>query len=558
MELNWSHTCSTQDDAVLPADALDRAKYAAYLTQFLVGKGQGTDNTEATRSHYVLNLNAEWGAGKSYFLKRWAEELKQQYPVVYIDSWQQDYSDDPLLTAVAAMITQLRKQAGKDADQTIFKAPRKILGLLKAAAPAAVAGIVKRYAGFDFQEVMLAAEADNHLGAVTDQHSGQEIDMSKAASAMVQSLLDDHGAKANAINHLKAQVKQWVAAVVGLNAQTDNPKNYPAFILVDELDRCRPSYAVEMLETIKHIFDIPGVVFVVATDTEQLQHTVKALYGDGFDASAYLCRFFNSRYTLKTPSLEKLLPVHCDVHKLSQDYLASKGVISWPDLDYPAEKNGEPPKGNLKNLIAVFDAFELNARLAIQISERLISAIESLKPNERINLVYLAFLMCLREANYSLFQTVLKNSNFSSNFIYDSRPISIDEILKKITNFNGKRIKVHLEPRLLVPSFTAENTGDRYFHKKYNEYGDMNYEGHLSEFIKKTHPCFFSQNIQKTINLCMKELGQNQNQGQPDSDSRQFGNWVAVYTYANINKKHNVSFYTDLVELSCCLDTVTE
>nr|WP_279504657.1 P-loop NTPase fold protein [Aeromonas veronii] len=68
--------------------------------------------------------------------------------------------------------------------------------------------------------------------------------------------------------------------------------------MIDELDRCRPSYAVEMLETIKHIFDIPKVVFVLATDTEQLQHAIKVIYGDGFDAQNYLGRFFMRRFNL--------------------------------------------------------------------------------------------------------------------------------------------------------------------------------------------------------------------------------------------------------------------
>lgn len=70
-------------------------------------------------------------------------------------------------------------------------------------------------------------------------------------------------------------VFEWVTAVTGIKQ-----KELPAFIFIDELDRCRPSYAVEMLETIKHIFDISGVVFVVATDTEQLQHAVKVVYGE--------------------------------------------------------------------------------------------------------------------------------------------------------------------------------------------------------------------------------------------------------------------------------------
>ncbi|TOL41491.1 hypothetical protein CGH98_24085, partial [Vibrio parahaemolyticus] len=69
-------------------------------------------------------------------------------------------------------------------------------------------------------------------------------------------------------------------------------------VFIDELDRCRPSYAVEMLEVIKHFFELDNVVFVVATDTEQLQHAVKAVYGQLFDAQLYLGRFFRRRFSL--------------------------------------------------------------------------------------------------------------------------------------------------------------------------------------------------------------------------------------------------------------------
>ncbi|WAF58355.1 KAP family NTPase [Aeromonas caviae] len=67
------------------------------------------------------------------------------------------------------------------------------------------------------------------------------------------------------IQYLKKEIRQWVEAAVSANLDQLDDKgrlDYPAFILIDELDRCRPSYAVEMLETIKHIFDISGVVFV--------------------------------------------------------------------------------------------------------------------------------------------------------------------------------------------------------------------------------------------------------------------------------------------------------
>lgn len=540
MHLDWSKKIKVTIDKLtetLPADALDRAKYAEYLTHFLIGKGQITEKKK-DGDHYVLNLNAEWGAGKSYFLKRWAEDLKTEHPVVYIDAWQQDYSDDPLLTAVSAMINQLRVQAGKDADKTIFKAPRKMLGLLKAAAPAAIAGIVKRYAGFDFQEIMQAADKGENLGLVEDTHNGnQQLDMSKAASAMVQSLLDDHDAKTQAITALKHQVRQWVGAVIGKHANSDHQKDYPAFILVDELDRCRPSYAVEMLETIKHIFDIPGVVFVVATDTEQLQHTVKALYGEGFDARAYLGRFFNSRYTLKTPSLEKLLPVHCEVHKLSQQYLESKGIISWPDLDYPPEANGQPEKSNLKNLIAVFDAFELNARLALQVTERLISATSGLKQNEKINLVYLAFLMCLRELRPDLYFLLLKNP-IDAQIPHNNNSSVLADLVKKMHIFSNKRIIFFaLRESKLVP--VVNNSA----HNPIALYGT------LRDFIVAAHTHLFCPDPYNPSKLPLEhEL-------KTIREIESFKNLALLYVAEFNDRINSIDFYSDLVELSACLDS---
>ncbi|WP_052957327.1 KAP family P-loop NTPase fold protein [Photobacterium kishitanii] len=321
---NWLEPEPSIDsnNETFPADQLDREKYAKFLTIFLAKQGyDDARDDDKKKRNYVLNLNAEWGAGKSYFLKRWAHDLKDHYPVVYIDAWKQDYSDDPLMTVVSSMIKQLRIQAGKDADKAVFKVSRKLIGLLKAAAPTLARGIATKYLGVDPLKIMEMAD-DKAIGDdIIIDKDGKPIDMGLAAKKMVEHLISEHDSKAKAIDSLKHNVEQWVEAVIGKNNTT---KSYPAFIFIDELDRCRPSYAVEMLEAIKHIFDIPGVVFVVATDTEQLQHAVKAIYGEGFNAKQYLGRFFNSRYTFKAPSYAKLINVHCDVYKLSDEYLKTK------------------------------------------------------------------------------------------------------------------------------------------------------------------------------------------------------------------------------------------
>ncbi|WOD06315.1 P-loop NTPase fold protein [Marinomonas sp. GJ51-6] len=295
--LDWSDP-TTIDNENFPQDTLGREKYARFLTQFLIGQAKGsTQEGVEDRRNYVLNLNSEWGSGKTFFLKRWSEDLKPHFPVVYIDAWQQDYSDDPLMTVISSVINQLRKQAGVKEDDNVIKVSNKIIGLLKAAAPGFTRSVAKRY--FDIDPVaVMQAEEDANLGEVKDAN-GESIDMSAMASSMVKHLIDEHDAKSSAIKDLKKNISQWVNEVISRKKLA-----FPAFIFIDELDRCRPSYAVEMLETIKHIFDIEGIVFVVATDTEQLQHAVKAIYGEGFNAQLYLGRFFNSRFSLKAPDLK--------------------------------------------------------------------------------------------------------------------------------------------------------------------------------------------------------------------------------------------------------------
>ncbi len=75
----------------------------------------------------------------------------------------------------------------------------------------------------------------------------------------------------------------------------------PLVVFVDELDRCRPDFAIKLIEVVKHLFDVPGVCFVVSTNMKQLSESVRAVYGGGFDAAHYLQRFFDLTYHLPPP-----------------------------------------------------------------------------------------------------------------------------------------------------------------------------------------------------------------------------------------------------------------
>ncbi|WP_421200627.1 P-loop NTPase fold protein [Aeromonas enteropelogenes] len=119
----------------LSADRLERAQYAHFLTNYLA--------TEGKQRNYVLNLNAEWGAGKTWFIKRWYMELKGHYPTVYIDAWQQDFSDDPLLTVISSIIDQLKEVAGKD-NKIPEGMRQRLLGLFKVGSKLALKAAIKK------------------------------------------------------------------------------------------------------------------------------------------------------------------------------------------------------------------------------------------------------------------------------------------------------------------------------------------------------------------------------------------------------------------------------
>ncbi|MFM4967699.1 P-loop NTPase fold protein [Aeromonas veronii] len=346
-------------EEVLSADRLDRARYAEFLTNYLAAEGK--------QRNYVLNLNAEWGAGKTWFIKRWYMELKGHYPTIYIDAWQQDFSDDPLLTVISSIIDQLRDATGnKVAIPDSIKS--KLLGLLKVGGKLVLKSAIKK-AGWEDSDFSVEGED---------------------ADKLVDTLCSNHKERYESIQYLKQEIRQWVEGAVGLS---EGELDYPAFILIDELDRCRPSYAVEMLETIKHIFDIKGVVFVLATDTEQLQHAIKVIYGDGFDAESYLGRFFHRRFTLSTISRREFIQQALSYKKQQFD-----NVNVWPEVT--------DSEVLVNILTAVCDHFSLNLRKTEQVLDRTIASIVNYQ-GCTLNLIFLVYMFSLCEKNNEDYRAVV-------------------------------------------------------------------------------------------------------------------------------------------------------
>jgi hypothetical protein len=79
-------------------------------------------------------------------------------------------------------------------------------------------------------------------------------------------------------------------------------------ILVDDLDRCRPGRVVEVLETIRLFFGLPGFTFVFALDRLQVEEAILEAYPRfaRSDAQVYLEKIFQLTYRLPRKASEEL------------------------------------------------------------------------------------------------------------------------------------------------------------------------------------------------------------------------------------------------------------
>lgn len=122
---------------------------------------------------------------------------------------------------------------------------------------------------------------------ITKQLSGTAIDLTDFKP---ESILDAYDAQRRTKQEMKEQVAQFAADIW-------KAKQKPLVFIIDELDRCRPTFAIELLERVKHIFDVPNIVFVFGINRAQLTKSLRSVYGE-IDADEYLRRFFDMEFIL--------------------------------------------------------------------------------------------------------------------------------------------------------------------------------------------------------------------------------------------------------------------
>jgi KAP family P-loop domain len=252
---------------VFEEDLLDLRPFSERLQRFIDVEHQFVDGS------LVIALSSKFGSGKTTFFQMWKADLESRKEdpgtplVISLNAWESDYYGDPLFAIISGLVDCVRK-SGESADSIVDAA--KDIGWF---ATAIGGQLAQKLTGID----PVAA------GALAE---GKKVKRGGTAQIPTDTFSVYQGRK-DAMGNLKAAVLKFVTS--------SEPR---VLFLVDELDRCRPDYAIAYLETIKHIFDVQGAVFILAADRQQLENSAKTAFGPDLDFEEYYRKFVHREISL--------------------------------------------------------------------------------------------------------------------------------------------------------------------------------------------------------------------------------------------------------------------
>ncbi|MBC8270405.1 MAG: hypothetical protein H8E36_16830, partial [Rhodospirillaceae bacterium] len=243
-------------------DLLDRENFATDLTDVLTSTSEGL----------VVGLDAKWGEGKTTFAKLWRNKLKaDETKCIYFDAFENDYMSDAFY-ALTSLIHEIVK---KEENRHLFNQLKENLTslskvVLKAGLKSGAKVLTENIA------VKAGATFVEELDNATTKYIDERFESSESD---------------------KKVVENFKVFLSSLHEKLETDK--PIVFIIDELDRCRPNYAMEILETIKHFLSVPNISWILVMNRVQLEQSVSHLYGlDKESCHSYLQKFVQLWVTL--------------------------------------------------------------------------------------------------------------------------------------------------------------------------------------------------------------------------------------------------------------------
>lgn len=333
-----------------------------------------------TNDPLVISLDGKWGEGKTTFVKMWQGMLKDSnIHSIYFDAFANDYLDDAFISIISAVTSYAEENTENDNLETVneLKDKAKNVGV--------------KLLGWTAKLGVKAAT----LGAIKDSDIEElktiQNDLSNGASNFIGKAIEERITSHD--NDIKL-ITSFRETLSETPKRLNNSEGKSLVIIIDELDRCKPSFAIEIIEKIKHLFSVENIIFVLVMNKGQLEESIKSVYGN-IDAHTYLQKFITLETTLpkNTESLHDT-----DFSKYSNHLLKQHDIETWGD-----EEN------LLKGIIALAEHFMLSLRQLEKVFTNLAIFYGSSDESQLRLTPIIAFLSVIKVVNPEIFQKIKNN-----------------------------------------------------------------------------------------------------------------------------------------------------
>lgn len=269
-QLNWNRTNLDSIQTAWEGDLWDRKRLGIQLTNYVDRLNCGA----------VLALDARWGEGKTWFVRNWQKHLEDEnHHVIYLDAFANDYLDDPFLT-IASEISQAFKDSDEISSEDVKEFNSTTASVLISLA--AILPLIAAKAGLHWIGLGGAGEAIQEVYKEgKDFYDSASEEITAKVKEQIEKKIENHQVEKETVRDFKDEL-----------AKLAEKLEKPLVFIIDELDRCRPDFAIRLIERIKHFFDIPKIVFVLVIDKTQFSKVICHNYGyDDKLGEEYLDKF---------------------------------------------------------------------------------------------------------------------------------------------------------------------------------------------------------------------------------------------------------------------------
>lgn len=348
-------------------DALSRKDSADILSHFV----------RSCSESVVICLDGAWGQGKTTFFRMWRQQLLNEgLATLYFNAWENDFSDDALICLIGEISSAIEdiSSRGNKAKAKKYLAIAKNLGV----------GLVKR-------SIPVAAKIATAGALDLDKITEQAL--ASFAETLAKEQIENYEKSKKTLTAFKDALEELAAS-----AYDNSEEGNPLVFIIDELDRCRPDFAIEVLEKAKHFFNVRNIVFVIGADKEQLGHSIRSLYGRGLNVNGYLRRFIDFDYVLPPP--EKGAYFKALYNRFGFDtYFTSKTGIN-------GQYEGNQTVTTFSDL---FNIFNLSLREQEHCCSLLSLAIRTTPINHRLYPIFLSYLIILKVKEPSTYKSFISS-----------------------------------------------------------------------------------------------------------------------------------------------------